>query len=69
MPTCEFTAATASCRALAKLAVKLVDPQRSSTRAAESALNLVLPFLLQKGITSEAEDVRLFSLIYHFIWL
>ncbi len=44
--------------------VRLCDPSHTIQRdnSAERALAIVMPFLLQKGVLSDAEDVRHFSL-------
>ncbi|KAI8987056.1 proteasome stabiliser-domain-containing protein [Pilobolus umbonatus] len=55
-------AATQSCRSLTKLTVHYCDPSVVSVSDGEKVMDIVMPFLLHKGIVSDAEDVRKFSL-------
>lgn len=55
-------AATATCRSLTKLTVHYCDPTMVAMADGLKVMDIVMPFLLQKGIVSDAEDVRKFSL-------
>lgn len=55
-------AATQTCKQLTKLTVHYCDPDVVSTQDGVKVMDIVMPFLLQKGIVSDAEDVRKFSL-------
>ncbi|KAI8639177.1 proteasome stabiliser-domain-containing protein [Parasitella parasitica] len=55
-------AATATCRSLTKLTVHYCDPTMVAMADGVKVMDIVMPFLLQKGIVSDAEDVRKFSL-------
>ncbi|CAO3594598.1 unnamed protein product [Absidia cylindrospora] len=55
-------AATQTCKQLTKLTVHYCDPTVVSTQDGVKVMDIVMPFLLQKGIVSDAEDVRKFSL-------
>eukprot|EP00160_Parvularia_atlantis_P018917 Unigene719_Nuclearia_a/m.2313 Unigene719_Nuclearia_a/g.2313 ORF Unigene719_Nuclearia_a/g.2313 Unigene719_Nuclearia_a/m.2313 type:complete len:221 (-) Unigene719_Nuclearia_a:1937-2599(-) len=57
-------AGTALCRSLSMWTVRLCDPEQTVQRddSAVRALAMVMPFLLQKGVLSDAEDVRHFLL-------
>ncbi|KAG0174143.1 hypothetical protein DFQ29_007586 [Apophysomyces sp. BC1021] len=55
-------AATQTCKTLTKLTVHYCDPSVVSTADGSKVIDIVMPFLLQKGIVSDAEDVRKFSL-------
>ncbi|KAI8330892.1 armadillo-type protein [Chlamydoabsidia padenii] len=55
-------AATQTCKQLTKLTVHYCDPGVVSTQDGVKVMDIVMPFLLQKGIVSDAEDVRKFSL-------
>ncbi|KAI8374250.1 proteasome stabiliser-domain-containing protein [Radiomyces spectabilis] len=55
-------AATQTCRQLTKLTVHYCDPNIVSSGDGAKVMAIVMPFLLQKGIVSDAEDVQKFSL-------
>ncbi|ORZ22637.1 armadillo-type protein [Absidia repens] len=55
-------AATQTCKQLTKLTVHYCDPSVVSTQDGAKVMDIVMPFLLHKGIVSDAEDVRKFSL-------
>ena len=55
-------AATQTCKQLTKLTVHYCDPTVVSSSDGIKVMNIVMPFLLEKGIVSDAEDVRKFSL-------
>lgn len=55
-------AATQTCRSLTKLTVHYCDPTMVAVADGKKVMDIVMPFLLQKGIVSDAEDVRKFSL-------
>ncbi|ORX62567.1 ARM repeat-containing protein [Hesseltinella vesiculosa] len=55
-------AATQTCKQLTKLTVHYCDPQVVSLADGAKVMDIVMPFLLQKGIVSDAEDVQKFSL-------
>ncbi|KAI9491193.1 proteasome stabiliser-domain-containing protein [Zychaea mexicana] len=55
-------AATQTCKQLTKLTVHYCDPTVVSTSDGVKVMSIVMPFLLEKGIVSDAEDVRKFSL-------
>lgn len=55
-------AATATCRSLTKLTVHYCDPTMVAMADGLKVMDIVMPFLLEKGIVSDAEDVRKFSL-------
>ncbi|CAO3637178.1 unnamed protein product [Cunninghamella blakesleeana] len=55
-------AATQTCKQLTKLTVHYCDPDVVSVQDGAKVMDIVMPFLLQKGIVSDAEDVRKFSL-------
>lgn len=55
-------AATATCRSLTKLTVHYCDPTMVAMADGLKVMDIVMPFLLQKGLVSDAEDVRKFSL-------
>lgn len=55
-------AATQSCKSLTKLTVHYCDPNVVSAADGAKVINIVMPFLIEKGIVSDAEDVRKFSL-------
>ncbi|KAI9262019.1 proteasome stabiliser-domain-containing protein [Sporodiniella umbellata] len=55
-------AATQTCRTLTKLTVHYCDPTMVAMNDGEKVMRIVMPFLLEKGIVSDAEDVRKFSL-------
>ncbi|KAI7902114.1 proteasome stabiliser-domain-containing protein [Cokeromyces recurvatus] len=55
-------AATQTCRSLTKMTVHYCDPSTVAFADGMKAMNIVMPFLLEKGIVSDAEDVRKFSL-------
>ncbi|RKP36670.1 proteasome stabiliser-domain-containing protein [Dimargaris cristalligena] len=51
-----------TCRTLGAITVQLCDATISSTARAQPVLQIVVPFLLDKGLSSDAEPVRNFSL-------
>jgi len=51
------TAATELCSALTKLVVRLANPVHSSVSDSDATLGIVLPILLNKGITNRAQEV------------
>ncbi|KAF7732558.1 hypothetical protein EC973_003305 [Apophysomyces ossiformis] len=55
-------AATQTCKSLTKLTVHYCDPNVVSAADGSKVIDIVMPFLLQKGIVSDAEDVQKFSL-------
>ncbi|CAG8534937.1 9628_t:CDS:10 [Funneliformis mosseae] len=55
-------AAFKTCRSLTKVTVKYCDPSNVSIEDGQKAMNIIMPFLLSKGLVSDAEDVRKFSL-------
>ncbi|KAI9262116.1 armadillo-type protein [Phascolomyces articulosus] len=55
-------AATQTCKQLTKLTVHYCDPTVVSSSDGIKVMNIVMPFLLERGIVSDAEDVRKFSL-------
>jgi proteasome component ECM29 len=55
-------AATQTSRTLTKLTVHYCDPTMVAMADGKKVMDIVMPFLLQKGIVSDAEDVRKFSL-------
>ncbi|RUP51830.1 hypothetical protein BC936DRAFT_145387 [Jimgerdemannia flammicorona] len=55
-------AATSTCRNLVKLTVHYCDASMVSPADGAKVMNIVVPFLLQKGIVSGAKDVQKFSL-------
>ncbi|CEP12173.1 hypothetical protein [Parasitella parasitica] len=55
-------ASTATCRSLTKLTVHYCDPTMVAMADGLKVMDIVMPFLLQNGIVSDAEDVRKFSL-------
>ncbi|OBZ85602.1 Proteasome-associated protein ECM29 [Choanephora cucurbitarum] len=55
-------AATQTCRSLTKLTVHYCDPTMVAMADGYKVMDIVMPFLLQKGIVSDAEDVQKFSL-------
>lgn len=55
-------AATQTCRSLTKLTVHYCDPTMVAIADGEKVMDIVMPFLLEKGLVSDAEDVRKFSL-------
>lgn len=70
-------AATVALRTLGGLTVRMSDTNYTSPAQAKKSLDIALPFLLEKGITNDAQEVRSFSLnlilkickvnIYNFI--
>lgn len=56
------TAALSTCKTLTSVTVKYCDPEVSSPKDGQKIMDIVLPFLLQKGLTNMAKDVRQFSL-------
>jgi proteasome component ECM29 len=54
--------ATQTCRSLTKLTVHYCDPTMVAMADGKKVMDIVMPFLLHKGIISDAEDVRKFSL-------
>lgn len=55
-------AATSTCRNLVKLTVHYCDASMVSPSDGAKVMNIVVPFLLQKGIVSDAKEVQKFSL-------
>ncbi|KAI9320591.1 proteasome stabiliser-domain-containing protein [Dichotomocladium elegans] len=55
-------AATQTCRSLTRLTVRYCDPTVVSIADGIKVVGTVMPFLLERGIVSDAEDVRKFSL-------
>ncbi|GBC07937.1 hypothetical protein RclHR1_00780017 [Rhizophagus clarus] len=55
-------AAFKTCRTLTKITVKYCDPVNVSIKNGQKVMNIIMPFLLSKGLVSDAEDVRKFSL-------
>ncbi|KAI9024387.1 proteasome stabiliser-domain-containing protein [Phycomyces nitens] len=55
-------AATQTCKSLTRLTVHYCDPNVVSMSDGAKVVDIVVPFLLQKGIVSDAEDVQKFSL-------
>jgi len=57
-------AGNALCRMLSQWIIRLCDSEQTIQRdnTAERALAIVMPFLLNKGVLSDAEEVRSFSL-------
>ncbi|CAJ0835750.1 10586_t:CDS:10 [Entrophospora sp. SA101] len=55
-------AAFKTCRSLTKVTVKYCDPDNVSTAEGQKIMDIIMPFLLTKGLVSDAEDVRTFSL-------
>lgn len=55
-------AATRTCKTLSNLTVRYCDPNIVSSSDGEKVVDIVMPFLLHKGIVSDAEYVRKFSL-------
>lgn len=51
-----------ACRTLTNIIVLYSDPDYASPADAERILNIMVPYLLDKGLLSGAEDVRKFSL-------
>ncbi|KAF9401765.1 hypothetical protein BGX21_000669 [Mortierella sp. AD011] len=55
-------AAFKTCRALTLMTVKYCDPKNVSAAEGQRVLDIMVPFLVQKGLTSSAEEVSKFSL-------
>ncbi|CAG8680578.1 13176_t:CDS:10, partial [Dentiscutata heterogama] len=55
-------AAFKTCRSLTKITVKYCDPDNVSINDGQKIMNIIMPFLLTKGLVSDSEDVRKFSL-------
>ncbi|KAL0086564.1 proteasome stabiliser-domain-containing protein [Phycomyces blakesleeanus] len=55
-------AATQTCKSLTRLTVHYCDPNVVSVSDGAKVVEIVMPFLLEKGIVSDAEDVQKFSL-------
>ncbi|CAG8663072.1 17683_t:CDS:10, partial [Racocetra persica] len=55
-------AAFKTCHALTKITVKYCDPDNVSIDDGQKIMNIIMPFLLMKGLLSDSEDVRKFSL-------
>lgn len=55
-------AATATCRNLVKLTVHYCDASVVSPADGAKVMDIVIPFLLEKGLVSDAKDVQKFSL-------
>ncbi|KAF9434869.1 hypothetical protein BGZ76_007269 [Entomortierella beljakovae] len=56
------TAAFKTCRSLTLMTVKYCDPKNVSPTEGHRVLDIMVPFLLQKGLLSSAEEVSKFSL-------
>jgi proteasome component ECM29 len=56
------TAALSTCKTLTSQTIKHCDPTVSSAKEGQKIMDVVLPFLLQKGLSNLAKDVRSFSL-------
>ncbi|KAF9112407.1 hypothetical protein BGX27_003449 [Mortierella sp. AM989] len=56
------TAAFKTCRALTLMTVKYCDPKNVSAAEGQRVLDIMVPFLVQKGLMSSAEEVSKFSL-------
>ncbi|KAF9207217.1 hypothetical protein BGZ49_000941 [Haplosporangium sp. Z 27] len=55
-------AAFKTCRALTLMTVKYCDPKHVSAAEGQRVLDIMVPFLVQKGLMSSAEEVSKFSL-------
>ncbi|KAG0293348.1 hypothetical protein BGZ98_002211, partial [Dissophora globulifera] len=55
-------AAFKTCRALTLMTVKYCDPKNVSAAEGQRVLDIMIPFLVQKGLLSSAEEVSKFSL-------
>ncbi|KAF9344905.1 hypothetical protein BGX26_003767 [Mortierella sp. AD094] len=55
-------AAFKTCRALTLMTVKYCDPKNVSAAEGQRVLDIMVPFLVQKGLMSSAEEVSKFSL-------
>ncbi|KAG0238428.1 hypothetical protein BGX31_003302 [Mortierella sp. GBA43] len=55
-------AAFKTCRALTLMTVKYCDPKHVSSADGQRVLSIMIPFLVQKGLLSSAEEVSKFSL-------
>lgn len=53
-------------RTLINLSVRLCDPHHSSPEAVASALQLLIPFLLKKGLVAETKEARAATLGMRF---
>lgn len=49
-------------RTLSSLTTRLCDPTQTSASKGKEVLGIALPFLLQKGLVNEADEVKTFSL-------
>lgn len=56
------TAALSTCKTLTNVTVKHCDPTVSSPKEGQKIMDIVLPFMLQKGLSNLSKDVRMFSL-------
>ncbi|KAL1918775.1 uncharacterized protein VTP21DRAFT_2797 [Calcarisporiella thermophila] len=56
------TAAFKTCRALTNMTVRFADSGVSNPADGQRMLGIVIPFLLKRGLVSDAEDVQRFSL-------
>ncbi|KAI1309120.1 hypothetical protein EDD11_004131 [Mortierella claussenii] len=56
------TAAFKTCRALTLMTVKYCDPKNVTAAEGQRVLDIMVPFLVQKGLMSSAEEVSKFSL-------
>ncbi|KAF9547279.1 hypothetical protein EC957_008628 [Mortierella hygrophila] len=56
------TAAFKTCRALTLMTVKYCDPKHVTEAEGQRVLDIIIPFLVGKGLLSNAEDVSKFSL-------
>lgn len=55
-------AAFKTCRVLTLMTVKYCDPKHVSSTEGQRVLSIMIPFLVQKGLLSSAEEVSKFSL-------
>lgn len=56
------TAAFKTCRALTLMTVKYCDPKHVTAAEGQRVLDIIIPFLVGKGLLSNAEEVSKFSL-------
>jgi proteasome component ECM29 len=56
------TAAFKTCRALTLMTVKYCDPKHVTVAEGQRVLDIIIPFLVGKGLLSNAEEVSKFSL-------
>ena len=55
-------AAFITCKTLTNLTIRYCDPDFSSPEEGKKMMSYVIPYMLDKGILSDAEDVRRFSM-------